>query len=61
MLTLPAMRPLRGRKALKGLGLIWAGVVVLHLILRLPDIRLWLAVPLLILPWWLFGPDWFEP
>ncbi len=51
----------RGRKALKQLAVVWAGVLALHLLLRLPDIALWICFPLLFLPWLLFGPsNWFD-
>jgi len=44
-----------------GLGCVWAVVVALHAVLRLPDIRLWIGLPLLFAPWLLFGPsNWFD-
>ena len=50
-----------GRKSLIGLGCIWAAVLGLHLILRLPDVWLWIGFPALFLPWLLFGPsNWFD-
>jgi hypothetical protein len=44
-----------------GLGCIWAGVLALHVALRLPDIGLWIGFPALFVPWILFGPSsWFD-
>jgi hypothetical protein len=40
---------------------VWAAVLGLHLLLRLPDIGLWIGFPLLFLPWVLLGPsNWFD-
>jgi hypothetical protein len=51
----------RGRKTLIGLGGVWAAMLTLHLILRLPDVGLWIGIPLLFLPFLLFGPsNWFD-
>ena len=50
------MKRVRGSGTLAGLAVFWAAGLSLHLALRLPDVRLWLAFPLLILPWRLFGP-----
>jgi hypothetical protein len=49
-----------GRRSLIGLGAIWAAMLSLHLILRLPDVWLWIAFPALFLPWMLFGPSNFD-
>jgi hypothetical protein len=50
-----------GRKSLIGLGCVWVAVLGLHLILRLPDVWLWIGFPALFLPWLLFGPsNWFD-
>ena len=50
-----------GRGSLIGLGCVWAGMLALHLILRLHDVGLWIGFPLLLLPWLLFGPsNWFD-
>ncbi len=35
--------------------MIWAVVLLLHIMLRLPDIGLWIGFPALFLPWILFG------
>ena len=44
-----------------GLGCVWAVVVALHIWLRLPDIRLWIGLPLLFVPFLLLGPsNWFD-
>ena len=53
------MKHVRASGTLAGLAAFWAAGLSIHLLLRLPDVRLWLAVPLLILPWRLFGP--FDP
>ncbi len=40
--------------------MIWAAVLVLHIVLRLPDVALWIGFPILFIPWFLLGPDWFD-
>jgi len=36
-------------------------MLALHLALRLPDVGLWIAFPLLVAPWLLFGSsNWFD-
>ena len=50
-----------GRAGLIGLGCVWAAMLVLHLVLRLYDVALWIAFPLLFVPWLLLGPsNWFD-
>ncbi len=51
----------RGGFMLKVLAGVWACGLGLHLALRLPDVRLWIGFPLLVLPWWLIDRGWFEP
>ena len=52
----------RGNFMLKVLAGVWVFGLGLHLALRLPDVRLWIGFPLLILPWYLVGrSDWFDP
>ena len=54
-------RPRSERASLVGLVWVWAAVLGLHLLLRLPDIGLWIGFPLLFLPWVLLGPsNWFD-
>jgi hypothetical protein len=58
----PVMARMRRSGMLRALALIWAGGLTIHLVLRLPDLRLWIAFPLLLAPWLLFGRQtWFDP
>lgn len=44
-----------------GLGCVWAAALALHVALKLPDIRLWIGLPLLVVPYLLIGPsNWFD-
>jgi hypothetical protein len=54
------MKRWRVSRSVVGLTLLWAVVVGVHVILRRPDLWVWVGFPLLILPWRLFGRDWFE-
>ena len=50
-----------GRRSLIILGVIWAVMLALHLILRLPDVWMWIGFPALFVPWLLFGgSQWFD-
>ena len=52
----------RGAKSIAILAGIWAVVLLIHLVLRLPDVWLWISFPALFVPWLLFGPkNWFDP
>ncbi len=56
------MKGVRSGKSLAVLGCIWAGVLLLHLALRLPDVLLWICFPLLFAPFLLLGgKTWFDP
>jgi hypothetical protein len=52
----------RGARSIAVLICIWAVVLVIHLVLRLPDVWLWIGFPALFVPWLLFGAKtWFDP
>jgi hypothetical protein len=57
-----AMKSVPGGRSLAILGVVWATVLTIHVVLRLGDILLWIGFPVLFLPWVLFGPkNWFDP
>jgi hypothetical protein len=48
-------------KSLRPLIVIWAAVLAIHVVFRLPDIGLWIGFPALFAPWLLLGPqNWFD-
>lgn len=61
VLASPAMPFLRPRFMLWALAVIWIAMLIVHIVFKLGDLRLWIGFPLLFLPWVLLGPsNWFD-